>query len=96
MTLKVKLRIDQILKITEEFRHLEDLALKRAQVYGGTLSGTDDEADQLMFPVLEQLQAHLIEKSRAGEFQGPDMKRVVAEWIDREIAELDRIIEERR
>lgn len=48
----------------------------------------DDEVEPLIFGILEDLEDHLVEQSRAGKFRGPDMKKIVSAWIDERLAEV--------
>ncbi len=85
MSLKIALRAGQILRITGEMEHFNELAVKTAQAQEATLGNSDEDDDRLIWPILERLEKYLVDRSRAGEFRGPEMKRIVSAWIDREI-----------
>jgi len=85
MPLVVSFNVGQILDITDEEDHLHELVVATSRARGGV---QDDEVEPLIFGILEDLEAYLVEQSRAGKFKGPEMKTIVASWIDRQIAEV--------
>lgn len=85
MSLKITFRTGQIIRITGETEHFNELAVKTARAQGATLGISDEEDDRLIWPILERLEKYLVARSRAGEFRGPDMKKIVSAWIDQEI-----------
>lgn len=85
MSLKVRFTLAQVLDITDEEDHLHELVNATVRARGGVY---DREVQPLIWGILEDLEDHLVEQSRAGKFRGPEMKEIVSAWIDERLPEV--------
>ena len=76
--------LEQIIDVTGEFTHLNDLVMKYIEKSGG-FTGPDAYFKTVQ-PLLDLLEVEIRVRCRAGMTQ-PQMKLVVQDWIDQEIRE---------
>jgi hypothetical protein len=80
-----RLTLEQIVEMTGEFEHLNELVLLRLERSGG-FTGTEAYF-KTVHPLLDMLEIEIRVKCTHDTTAG-QMTRIVREWIDREISEL--------
>jgi hypothetical protein len=77
--------LEQVIELTGELEHLNDLVKRRLELAGGF---TDTAAYfKTVHPVLDMLEIEIRVKC-TGDTTATRMKEIVRDWIDREIREL--------
>ena len=84
MAVRVSLNIAQVLDITQELDHLNDLVNAEIRRRGGV---PKEYWDELTFEILDDLCNYI--RTREGGFPGSQMKEIVHTWIADRIAEAE-------
>jgi hypothetical protein len=91
MPIRLKLQLGQILDLTGEFDHIDDLIDAEIQRRGGIAEG-EEAYDEVAFPIFEALEDHIRSEFgviKGSDLRGPRMKEVVHSWIEERLAEIE-------